>query len=422
MGDAIPSTDLRTSTPSGVTKRRRWPIAVAVVGLLALGGLAGRWWLGAAVVTNVVVRRDFVQTIVASGRVESPHRVDIGAQITGTVVRVPVTDGQVVKGGAHLIELESAELDASGEQATIAVTQARARLRQLQEVQGPVAAQTLRQARATLANARASLARTRQLFDGGLITRADLDAATEAVQVAEAQARRTQDEFATTGPRGSDRALALANVAAAQAGVSASEARSRYAIISAPVAGTLIGRDVEVGDVVQAGRVLMTLSPLGRTQVVVSLDEKHLGLLALGQSALVSPDAYATLRLAARLVYVNPGVDALTGQVEVKLDIEDPPIVLTENMTVSVDIEITRHPRALLVPLDSVHDAESAAPWVLRADRGRAVRVPIQVGLRAGGVAEVLGGLDEGAWIIPVSAAVADGARVRATASAPSPE
>jgi HlyD family secretion protein len=49
-----------------------------------------RWWLGPWVQTEAVQRRDLLQTVVASGRVETPHRVDMGAQITGTVARVPV--------------------------------------------------------------------------------------------------------------------------------------------------------------------------------------------------------------------------------------------------------------------------------------------------------------------------------------------
>ena len=109
-----------------------------------LGALGARWWRGPVVLTDAVLRRDFVQAVVASGHVESPHRVDLGAQITGTVRRVPVTEGQVVKAGDLLVELESAELRAVGRQAGVAVTQARARLRQLQEVQAPVAAQTPR--------------------------------------------------------------------------------------------------------------------------------------------------------------------------------------------------------------------------------------------------------------------------------------
>lgn len=387
-------------------------LGVALV-LVGAGALAVRWWMGVQVVTETVLRRDFVQTVVASGHVEAPHRLDIGVQITGTVLHVPVAEGQAVKAGDLLVELEAAELMATGRQADVAVEQAQARLRQVQEVQGPVAAQTLRQAQSSLANARRALARSQDLFGQGFIGQAALDDARKTAELADAEVRATQKQFDTTATTGSDRALALANVAGARASAQAARARTGYAVIRAPVAGTLIARNVEVGDVAQPGKVLMTLSPQGRTQVVVAIDEKNLALLALGQEALVSADAYPSQRFAAVLAYVNPGVNATTGAVEVKLDVGTPPAVLRQDMTVSVDIEVARRAQALIVPLSTVHDAD-AAPWVLRLEDGRAVRRPVRLGLRSGGLAEVLGGLSEGDAVLVASATAKPGARVRA--------
>lgn len=409
-----------TAAPS-LIRKYRWPLLAALAGVLLLVGLAVRWWLGPVVATETVLRRDFVQTVVASGRVETAHRVDIGAQITGTVKRVPVAEGQAVRAGDVLVELEASELHAVGRQADVAVVQAQARLRQLQEVQSPVAAQTLRQAQASLDNARASLARSQQLFGQGFIGRAALDESRKNAELADAQVRTTQKQLDTTGRSGSDHALAVANVAGAQASADAARARAGYAVMRAPLAGTLIARNVEVGDVVQPGKVLLTLSPGGRTQLVVEIDEKNLRLLALGQSAWVSADAYPQDRFAAVLAYINPGVNAQTGAVEVKLDVPAPapPPVLKQDMTVSVDIEVARRPRALLVPAGTVHDAEGATPWVLRVEGRHAVQRPVRLGLRSGGFAEVIDGLGEGDRVIPVAAPVATGARIRMAAASP---
>jgi HlyD family secretion protein len=180
------------------------------------------------------------------------------------------------------------------------------------------------------------------------------------------------------------------------------------------VAGTLIARNVEVGDVVQPGKVLMTLSPQGRTQLVVAIDEKNLALLALRQLAVVSADAYPAQRFVAALAYINPGVNATTGAVEVKLDVAAPPAVLKQDMTVSVDIEVARRPQALIVPLAAVHDADTT-PWVLRLEGRSAVRSAVLLGLRSGGLAEVLSGLAEGDVVLVGPAAVRPGTRVRAT-------
>ena len=136
-------------------------------------------------------------------------------------------------------------------------------------MQAPVAAQTLRQAQATLANARAAQARSQELFDKGFIGQAALDDARKTGELADAQMLATQKQLEGTGITGSDRALAVADVAGARASAQAARARAGYAVITAPLDGTLIARSVEVGDVVQPGKVLMTLSPRGATQLVV---------------------------------------------------------------------------------------------------------------------------------------------------------
>ena len=395
----------------------------ALVAIALLGTLGGRWWIGPQVTTESILRRDLVQTVVASGRVEAPHRVDVGAQITGKVLRIPVGEGQSVKAGDVLVELEATELSAAGRQANVAVVQAQARLRQLQEVQAPVAAQTLRQAEASLANARAAQARSQELFDKGFIGQAALDDARKTSEVADAQMRATQKQLESTGLSGSARALAVADVAGARANAQAARARAGYAVIVAALAGTLIARNVEVGDVVQPGKVLMTLSPRGATQVVVQIDEKNLALLALGQGALVSADAYPKLRFAATVGYINPGVNATTGAVEVKLDVAAPPEVLKQDMTVSVDIEVARRPKALIVPLAAVHDVDSPAPWALRIEGRHAVRRVVSLGLRSGGVGELVnisGGLAEGDAVVTMPTTLAPGARVRAVAASAS--
>ena len=398
----------------------RGQVLGAVVALVALVVLAGRWWLGPQVLTEAVLRRDFIQTVVASGHVEAPHRLDVAAQITGAVLKVPVAEGEAVNAGAVLVVLDSAELAAASLQANVAVAQAQARLRQLQEVQGPVAAQTLRQAQASLANANAAFARDQTLYSQGFIGGAALDEARKTRELADAQVRASQKQLDGTGPTGSDRALAAADVAGARANAQGAGVRAGYAVIAAPAAGTLIARNVEVGDVVQPGKVLMTLSPRGPTQLVVQIDEKNLALLKLAQSALASADAYPTLRFDAALSYINPGVNATTGAVEVKLDVPAPPAVLKQDMTVSVDIEVARRPKALIVPLTAVHDAASAQPWVLRVEGPRAVRRAVQLGLRSGGVAEVTEGLAEGDSVVVNPATIAPGARIRvAAASAP---
>ncbi len=189
-------------------------------------------------------------------------------------------------------------------------------------------------------------------------------------------------------------------------------------VIRAPVDGTLIGRNVEAGDVVQPGKELMALAPAGETQVVVQIDEKNLSQLQIGQQALGSADAYPQQRFAAELFYINPGIDALRGSVEVKLRVRDPPDYLRQDMTASVDIEVGRRANALSIPSGAVFDAAGAQPWVLLVNHHVAVRRPVKLGLKGEGRVEVVEGLAAGDLVVAAAGSgVTPGQRVRAASA-----
>jgi HlyD family secretion protein len=381
--------------------------------VLFLGAALLRWWLGPQVQTEAVQRRDLLQTVVASGRAETPHRVNIGAQITGTVARVPVTEGQTVKAGDVLVELVGTELQSARRQAQQAVVQAQNRLRQLNELQGPVVQQTLRQAQASLDTAQASLQRNGVLFDQGFIGQVALDESRKVWALADAQMRAAQKQVTSTRAGGAEHSLALGAVAEAQANAEMVNAKARYAVIQAPASGQLIGRNVEVGDVVQAGKVLMTLSPEGAMQLVVQIDEKNLRLMALGQQALASADAYPLYPFKAQVGYINPGINAQTGAVEIKLDVLEPQQNLKQDMTVSVDLVVARKPQVLALQVGRINDIGGASSWVWLLQAGHAVRRPVRLGLRGGAWVEVLDGLREGDAVIAWPTALREGQRVR---------
>lgn len=399
--------------------RRRW--ALAGLAALAVAGLAWfgtRMLVGTEVPVRTVERREFIQTVVATGRVETPHRTSVGVQLTGTVARVSAEEGQALHAGDLLFELEASELQAALSQATLAVRQAQARLRQVREVQGPVAEQTLRQAEANHALARATLKRNRDLYEKKFIGQAALDDSVRAEQVAQAQLGSAQQMLAASRPGGSDLAAAEAALAQAEAAAQVAQARLRYTSVRAPIDGTLITRNVEPGDLVQPGKPLMVVSPGGQTQLVVLIDEKNMQLLRLGQQALASADAYPDQRFPASLVFINPAVDPQRGSVEVKLQVAQAPVTLRQDMTISVDIEVARRPQALVLSADAVHEADSARPWVLRVEAGRARRQAVRLGLRSGGWCEILDGLSAGDAVVFATgqavASVQDGSRVRA--------
>jgi HlyD family secretion protein len=381
-------------------QRWRWRIAVgaaiaAIAGYFALAQVAGPRTEAAR-----VVRRDIIESVVASGRVATPNRVDIGAQVVGTVAEVPVAEGSTVTAGQTLIVLESSEAKALVRQAERAVAQAEARLRQLRELQLPVATQSLRQAEANFANAQAQYGRNLKLYETGYIGKSILDDLQRNLDVARTQVDTARKQVETARASGSDYALAKTTLDQAQASLQAARARLAYTVIAASVDGTLIARDVERGETVQPGKALLVLAPAGETQLVLQIDERNLRRLRLGQPALASADAYPDERFAAEVVYINPGVDAQRGTVEVKLRVPSPPDYLRQDMTVSVDIETGRHSSGLALPAAAVYDVAGAAPWVLVVRGGRAVRQPLKIGLRGDGVVEALEGVSEGELVI----------------------
>jgi HlyD family secretion protein len=387
-------------------------IIFILVLLAALWASIQHWGFGPEVEGLKVEQRDFVQTVVASGHVENAHRVDIGAQLTGTVKRVPVAEGQMVQAGQLLIELENTELQASLKQAEFNVQQAAAKLRQLREVQVPVTAHALHQAMVTQETSQQALKRSQDLYDKGFTGQAALDEFKRMALVTQSQVLSLKDQMASLNEGGSDSVLAQANLSQAKAGSELAHARLRYAQISAPSSGTLISRNVEPGDVVQAGKVLMVLSPTGTTELVVQIDEKHLSQLKIGQAATASADAYSKEQFPAVLSYINPGVDAQRGSVTVKLQVPQAPSYLQQDMTVSLNIEVAKRSQAILLATEAVRDIEKSA-WVLQIVNGKAVRQPIQIGLRGPGYCEVLKGLQPNDVVIRDPAGIADNARVR---------
>lgn len=395
-------------------KQQRWLIAIAVVVLAVALYFAVQKFLGPKLVVHPVEVQDVVQTIVASGHVETPLRVDIASQITGTVASIPVAEGQTVKARQLLIALEDGEAKALVAQARAAVTQAEARLRQIRDLGLPSARQALEQAKINRANVAKQTARTAELQAKGFVGQSALDEAQKNLAIADSQVRTAQLQVDSNAQQGGDYLVADAALQQAKASFDVAVARLDYTTIEAPAEGILIARNVERGDVVQPGKVLMVLSPGGQVQLVAQIDERNLANLRLGEKAIVAADAFPDEKFAAEVAYINPAVDPLRGSVEVKLNVPAPPLHLRQDMTVSIDIEVARRLRTLVLPTEAVHNGTGAAPWVLLIANGRANRQPVKLGLRGGGKIEILSGIQAGDQVLAsATAAIADGARVR---------
>lgn len=396
-------------------KAHKWVSGLAVIVVLALAYMAFRHFDGTSVPVEVVRRADLVETVVASGHVESPNRVDIASQITGTVTSVAVREGEIVREGQPLIFLSADELTGAAAQAQGAVGAAQARIRQVSELSLPQALGAVNSAESSLLGTQQVYDRASALLDRGFVTRAYFDDVKKNRDIARAQVEAAKAQVRSTSDGGSDFVSAQATLAQAQAGVAAATSRLDYTTISAPRAGILIARKVERGTVVVPGASLMVLSPQGSTQIVLQIDERNLGRIAVGQSAIISADAYPTQRFAATVTFINPGVDIARASATVKLTVPNPPAYLREDMTVSVDIEIARRNAVLVLPNSAVYDALSRTPWVMTVQNGRAARRNVKLGLRGNTQIEIISGLQPGAVTIPVAAQIKIGARIKPT-------
>jgi HlyD family secretion protein len=416
-----PAQDANDRPPRSLRTRLLIGLAVALA-LAAALYLLRNVLLGTPTAVFIATQSELVQTVVASGRVASPQRVTVALQGSGRVLRVAVIEGQTVERGQMLIELDNSDARASLAQASAAVAQAQAQLRQLREVSQPLATQALAQAQATALQARKVLARDRDLVAQGFISQAALDDAQRAADVAGSQVSSAQAQSRSNTPSGSDAALAQAALAQALAGQQLASVKLAQGRVLAPSSGVLISRDVEVGDIVQPGKALMVLAAAGQTQVLVQIDEKNLSKIALGQKALGSADAFASQRFDAVVAYINPGVDAARGSVEVKLAVAQPPAYLRQDMTVSIDIETARRTATVVLPTSTLEDAATDQPWVLVVRDKRAVKQPVTLGLRGDTRVEVLAGIAAGEGVVPVSkTGVKAGQRVRAKVTAEPP-
>jgi HlyD family secretion protein len=387
--------------------------------VLALGGYwLTQVWLGPKINGYTVAKGELIQTIVASGKVQSPARVEIASEITGTVVSIPVVEGQAVRKGQTLVVLESNDERAAVEQAKAVVDQAAARLRQIRELNQPVSEQTLAQAQTTFDLAQKQYARSKELAAKGFVSQSQLDDSLRNLDIAQNQLAAAKYQANSLKEQGSDYAIAESALKQAQANEQVARAKLHNTVIKATSAGILISRSVEQGNVVMAGKILMLLSPGGTTQLVVNIDEKNMRYLKLGQRALVAADAYPAQRFDAQLSYINPAVDATRGSVEVKLDVAAPPDFLRQDMTVSVDIEVARRADALTLALAAIRDGAGTEPWVMVIEDGHARRRTVKLGVRGDSRVEILEGLREGDQVLPATGVVIkEGKRVRAVNS-----
>lgn len=390
----------------------KWGVAA----LLVLAVAAAVVWVGGrgvAVQIVPVARTGIVQSVVATGRLNASARMDIGAEVTATVLEVRVREGDRVKAGDLLLRLSDDEARAGLQQARAALLEARGRATQQATVAAPVATQAVVQAEAAFTSAEREHQRARELVAQGFFSQQKLDDAQRALDTARSALASARVQAQANQRSGVEPMLAASRVDQAAAAVEVAQARLARLSITSPVDAVVLTRNVEPGSMAQPGRVLLTLAAQGGLRIDAGVDEKHLRMLSPGMAAKAVADAYPGQSFDAQLSYIAPAVDPQRGTVEVRLAVPKPPAFLRPDMTVSVELVGGTKQNALVLPSGAVRDADREAPWVLRYSDGRAIRAPVKLGLRGVGAVEILEGLKEGDEAIPQTEKAAPGDRVR---------
>ncbi|MBN2232720.1 MAG: efflux RND transporter periplasmic adaptor subunit [Deltaproteobacteria bacterium] len=390
-----------------IIRRLVFTVVVLVAAGLAAVYFFGRNGRGAAVEyrTAAAVRGDLTVTVTATGNLEPTNQVEVGSEVSGTIETVMVDYNDAVTAGQVLARLDTTKLEAQANQSRAAVASARA---------------ALLQAEATLAETAAELARlerVRELSDGRLPSRHELDAARAAERRAEA-----------------DVARARAGIAEAEARLGVDETNLEKATIYSPVDGVVLVRSVDPGQTVAASLqapVLFTLAEdLRRMELQVDVDEADVGQVREGQGATFTVDAWPERTFPARIVQVRYGSQSSEGVVTYPtvLDVENTDLTLRPGMTATADIVVRELHDALLVPNAALRYAPPPAAktngtaggsllsklfprpartrpqrtgngggvrqgrrvWTLRD--GKPVGVPVTVGATDGVLTEIIGG------------------------------
>ena len=382
-------------------------IAVGVAGFFALKKLQGP--------TVEVVRAQlgpFEHTIVVSGRVQAPNRIEIGSVITGRVEKVLVEEGAQVKTGQPLIVLETSELKAALEQARTAEASARARIATVRELSLPQSSDAAVMAETQLRYAENEYRRNRELRDKGFISEARLQDLERLRDVAKSQLASARTQAKAQESQGVAAREAVLREQEARAARELAESKLAQTTIRASLPGTVLIRAVEPGDIVSPGKRLLLINSNSETRLTAQIDEKNLPYLSAGQAALASSEAFPDKTFKAVLYYISPGVDTTRGSIEARFRVPQPPDYLRADMTVSIDIGVGRKERALTVPADAVRESgNSKTVQVVR--EGAVNSVKVDIGIRTGSRFEIAAGLAEGDAVL-LTRGIADGTRVHA--------
>lgn len=284
--------------------RKKWfwiVLVLVVAGGGAAASLASRGDQDTTVTIETIQKRDLEAIVSASGKIQPKKTVNISAQTMGRVTRLGVEEGDRVKAGQFLLQIDPITAEAAVRRDIAAVAGAQTSLEQSRT--------GLQSARANLDVARQNLKRQQELWAAGLTTRETLERTQAELEVRESDLRAREQEIKTRETQLNQQ----------QAGLASSQHTLSQVRFDAPFDGIVTRRNIEEGENVvvgtmnNAGTVLLTVADMSIIEAEVEVDETDIPFVLLGQPTKIMIDAIPDREFTGRVTEIGNSPIQTTG-------------------------------------------------------------------------------------------------------------
>ncbi len=361
------------------------------------------------------------------GRIQAFEETPLHAKIAGFVNEVLVDIGDVVKKDQVLIRLRIPELNDEVAQKVAFVAQAEAEQKQAEAaIQSAIAAADTAESRivetqAGIARAEAEhdrwqseFDRIKQLAAQGSVTKKLEEETLSQLKAAEATTREMQakadsaraafsEAQANIGKARADEAAAAARIQVSQADLARAQTMLGYTEIKSPYDGTITQRAIDSGHFVQPagnnGKPLMVVARTDQVRIFLDVPELEASYVDAGDPAKVRVQAAASKEIDAKVVRTSWSLLEANHSLRAEIDLPNPDGMLRPGMFATVTIQLAEADKALVVPATAiVREADTTSCVIVEGDK--AVRRPVQLGLRSGPEIEVVSGLEENQLVV----------------------
>jgi HlyD family secretion protein len=349
---------------------------------------------------------DIARSVVATGKVQPITKVEVKSKASGIVTRLDTDINAQVKQGQVLAQLDQQEIldQVAAQKAQLAAAESNARAAAASIQYDRVNAEA-----PDLPMYKHTYERNLEMSKQGVVSQQSLDDAQQKYLFAVNTRDKAVSQISVDN---SKLRQAEAQVAQNQASLKQLEEQLSYTTITSPMDGTILSRDVEIGDAVSSILVLgstatlvMTIGDTTQVYVQGKVDESDIGRVYLGQAARIKVESFKDKTFQGKVTKIAPlGVekDNVT-TFEVRVSIDNPGGELKANMTANAEILLEEHKNVLTVPEQAVlYDKDRNASVEVpdpKEKNGRR-KVDIKAGISNGTKTEVLAGLKSGDTVI----------------------